>query len=90
MRVKITAKPGSATNNKTGSWRMGRYPKYLRKDCIACRKCVLFCPEDIVTGKEKNTFQTDLDYCKGCGLCAAVCPKNDIEMAPEDTMEHNK
>ncbi|MEA3508240.1 MAG: 4Fe-4S binding protein, partial [Synergistota bacterium] len=22
-------------------------------------------------------------FCKGCGLCAAVCPKDAIEMKPE-------
>jgi len=25
----------------------------------------------------------DLDYCKGCGMCAAECPVKDIDMVPE-------
>ncbi|MFA5393029.1 MAG: 4Fe-4S dicluster domain-containing protein [Candidatus Ratteibacteria bacterium] len=89
MRIKITAEPGSARNNKTGSWRVERRPKFLQKNCIACRLCVLVCPEGIVSGKEKNDFKTDYLYCKGCGLCAAVCPKKDIEMVPEE-MERKK
>jgi len=26
----------------------------------------------------------DLDFCKGCGLCAAECPCGAIEMTPEE------
>jgi len=87
MQVKITAEPGSARKNKTGSWRVEKRPKYLRKNCIACRLCLLVCPEGIVTGREKNSFSPDYDYCKGCGLCADVCPKDDIEMVPEHEVE---
>ena len=79
----MTAKAGSSTANKTGSWRTEVRPKYLKKECIACRMCVYICPEGIVTGKEKNTFQCDYAYCKGCGNCAAICPKKDIEMVSE-------
>ena len=25
----------------------------------------------------------DLDHCKGCGICAQVCPADAIEMVPE-------
>ncbi|MGB9785258.1 MAG: 4Fe-4S binding protein, partial [Fervidicoccaceae archaeon] len=25
----------------------------------------------------------ELDYCKGCGICAKVCPQKAIEMVPE-------
>ncbi|OPZ93378.1 MAG: Pyruvate synthase subunit PorD [candidate division TA06 bacterium ADurb.Bin417] len=85
MSVNINSRPGSARNNRTGSWRVDRRPKFLRQNCIACRLCLLVCPEGIITGKAKNSFETDYVYCKGCGLCAAVCPKKDIEMIPEDT-----
>lgn len=87
MPMKLTAAPGSARENRTGSWRIENRPHYLRRDCIACRLCLLVCPEGIVTGREKNSFAADYDYCKGCGLCAAVCPKKDIEMVPEHQVE---
>ena len=86
MKVPITVatKPGSSRANKTGSWRMGLKPKFKQENCIACRLCVLVCPEGVIEGKEKNTFHCDYDYCKGCGNCAAVCPKDDIVMVPEE------
>ena len=79
----IVAKPGSSRKNKTGSWRTGKKPKFLQKDCIACRLCVLICPEGCIEGSQKNTFHCEYDYCKGCGNCAVICPKQDIEMVPE-------
>ena len=29
-------------------------------------------------------YAIDLDFCKGCGLCAAECPCGAIEMDPEE------
>ncbi|MGD9014873.1 MAG: 4Fe-4S binding protein [Candidatus Omnitrophota bacterium] len=80
----IIAKPGSSQKNKTGSWRTESKPKFLQKNCIACRLCVLICPEGCIEGKDKNTFHCNYDYCKGCGNCAVICPKQDIEMIPEE------
>lgn len=87
MQGPIKSRPGSSKTNKTGSWRTDIKPKFLRKNCIACRLCVLVCPESCIRGKEKNTFSPDYDYCKGCGLCAFVCPKKDIEMIKEEEKE---
>jgi pyruvate ferredoxin oxidoreductase delta subunit len=75
---------GKSRDNKTGSWRMGKKPKFLKKNCIACNMCFLFCPENCISGEGKNTFDADLNYCKGCGCCAIICPKKDIEMISED------
>jgi len=80
----LISKPGTSKKNKTGSWRTGLKPKFLQKNCIACKMCLLLCPEGCISGEEKNTFICDYDYCKGCGICAAVCPKQDIEMVKEE------
>ncbi|MFH1678125.1 MAG: 4Fe-4S binding protein [Candidatus Omnitrophota bacterium] len=80
----IISKAGSSRKNKTGSWRTELKPKFLQVNCIACKLCVLICPEGCIDGIEKNTFNCDYDYCKGCGICADICPKQDIEMIPED------
>lgn len=50
----------------------------------------MICPEGCVSGKEKNTFAVDYTYCKGCGLCADICPKKDIEMVNEELKEEDK
>ena len=80
----LIAKPGSSKKNLTGSWRAGKRPKFLRKECIACGLCKLVCPESCIEGKEKNTYKADYAYCKGCGLCVFICPKKDIEMTGEE------
>ncbi len=86
----LTSKPATSKNNKTGSWRTEVKPKYLHKNCIACKMCLLICPENCISGAEKNKFDCDYAYCKGCGLCAKICPKQDIEMVKEDSLEKDK
>jgi pyruvate ferredoxin oxidoreductase delta subunit len=83
----LVTKPLASRNNKTGSWRMGLVPKFLKKNCIGCKMCALICPENCFTGKEKNTFDYDPKYCKGCGNCAVICPKSDILMVKEEGKE---
>jgi len=81
----LISKPGSSKSNKTGPWRTELRPKFLKKNCIACNMCLLICPEACISGQGKNTYDFNPDYCKGCGNCAAVCPKQDIEMIKEDS-----
>ena len=80
----LISRPSTSKANKTGSWRVEHKPKFLNKDCIACKMCVLICPEACVTGEAKNTYDYDSNFCKGCGNCAAVCPKKDIVMVKEE------
>jgi len=86
----LTVDPSKSKGSKTGSWRTLLKPHYLHKNCIACKMCSLVCPEGCISGKEKNNFWADFDFCKGCGLCADICPKKDIEMVPEESKEEAK
>ena len=80
----LIVKPGTARNNKTGSWRTGAKPKFLQKNCIGCKMCLAICPEGCIEGEAKNTYNCDYAFCKGCGGCAAICPKQDVEMVKEE------
>ncbi len=50
--------------------------------CTACERCFLFCPEACVTTNPEGgpPYEADPDYCKGCSVCAAVCPRGVMEM----------
>ncbi len=86
MEIQVFTNPGTSRENKTGSWRVF-WPRYLHEKCIGCNNCVIFCPEGCVSGSGKGkeaTYKADLDYCKGCGICAEECPVDDIEMVREE------
>lgn len=87
--IDLTAKPGSATDNKTGSWRTYK-PVFDHEKCIGCGNCEQVCPEGCTynsntQNKQGKEFrEVDLDYCKGCGICAEECPVKCIKMILED------
>lgn len=88
MAIKITTgaviyEPGSSVNTKTGSWRTMR-PKWDSKKCTQCMICWQFCPDIAIPEKDKKRTETDFDYCKGCGMCAQVCPVQCIVMEKEE------
>ena len=53
-------------------------------NCFECDNCYGICPDNAVIklGAGKR-FQFNLDYCKGCGICAKECPCGAIDMIPE-------
>ncbi|MDR1038385.1 MAG: 4Fe-4S binding protein [Deltaproteobacteria bacterium] len=81
----FTARPGSTLEFKTGDWRSMR-PKLDREKCIYCGFCYIYCPDGVYQdmGKDEKYYRPDLDYCKGCGVCAHECPKDCIEMVLEE------
>jgi len=75
--------PGSTENTKTGGWRTMK-PVWDKKKCIQCMLCWQFCPDMSIPEKNCKRGETDLDFCKGCGICAQVCPVKCIQMVKEE------
>lgn len=50
--------------------------------CIECDNCFVFCPDmSVVKDPEHDERYVILEqYCKGCGLCAAECPRGVIHL----------
>jgi len=53
-------------------------------NCFGCDNCYGVCPDNaVIKLTETGTYAIDLDYCKGCSLCAHECPCGAIDMTPE-------
>ena len=75
-------KPGTSLVVKTGEWRSQR-PKVDESKCIKCAQCMNHCPDGIM-GTPGEVPDIDFDYCKGCALCAYICPVKCIQMVEEE------
>ncbi len=64
---------GSSREFLTGSWRQER-PVLDLDRCIHCMFCWLYCPDSSILVADGRVTGIDFDHCKGCGVCAAVCP----------------
>jgi NADPH-dependent glutamate synthase beta subunit-like oxidoreductase len=55
-------------------------------NCFSCDNCFAVCPDNAVVklGMPGEPYAIDLDYCKGCGLCAEECPAGAITMFAEE------
>lgn len=65
-----------------GDWK-AQHPVVNRSKCCHCGTCYLFCPTGCIEDKEAY-FEADLNFCKGCGVCAAECPATAIAMVREE------
>jgi pyruvate ferredoxin oxidoreductase delta subunit len=72
---------------RTGDWRSSR-PEIDLTKCTpsknnrpSCFLCWLYCPEGVVT--RTTPVKIDMEYCKGCGICARECPTKAIKMVDE-------
>lgn len=53
--------------------------------CNQCDNCYLFCPDvAVIRGRNMENRHINYEYCKGCGLCAAECPRNAVTLGEED------
>lgn len=79
--------PSCGEGGRTGDWRSSR-PAFEASACLAvkqgklvCQICWAYCPDVCIAQGMPPTV--DLEYCKGCGICAQVCPAGAISMQPE-------
>jgi NADPH-dependent glutamate synthase beta subunit-like oxidoreductase len=55
-------------------------------NCFECDNCYAVCPDNaVIKLGPGQRYSIDLDYCKGCGMCAVECPCGAIDMRPEET-----
>lgn len=65
---------GSSREFLTGSWRTGEQPLLDLVRCTHCMLCWLYCPDSSILVANGRVTGIDFDHCKGCGICAEVCP----------------
>ncbi len=73
----------AGTMARSSPAKIWREERPLVKDdrCDLCGRCLLYCPEGALTGG--HGISVNLDYCKGCGICANECHAGAIVMQRE-------
>ena len=69
----------SSLEYHTGDWGV-EAPRIDHQRCTKCTLCHYYCPEGAIEMREDGYTEPNLDYCKGCGICAKECPVQCIEM----------
>jgi len=76
---------GAATSVqvRTGLWRTMR-PQIDLERCHRCHwLCSSLCPDSAIAVLPDGAPEIDLEHCKGCMICVAVCPTHAIGAVPE-------
>lgn len=52
--------------------------------CNECENCYIFCPDlSVIMDGGEVKYRINYDYCKGCGICIAECPRNALSVEKE-------
>ena len=65
--------PPTSPVYKSGTWRVTG-PVIDQGKCIKCLLCWVYCPDMAIIRLEDDSVKVDYEHCKGCGVCASVCP----------------
>ena len=76
-------RPATTLHVPTGLWRTQR-PVIDYARCNRCSwMCSTLCPDSAIRVEPDRTPRIDYEHCKGCGICAGVCPPHAIALVPE-------
>lgn len=64
---------GNSDDYETGSWRTYK-PVLDENKCNSCLICWIHCPDSSIIVEDGEMKGFDMKHCKGCGICAEVCP----------------
>ena len=65
--------PGNTEVYNTGAW--GTFKPVLNEEtCIHCLQCWVLCPDSAILVENDKLVGFSELHCKGCGICAEVCP----------------
>ncbi len=52
--------------------------------CNECENCYIFCPDlSVIIDSGAVKYRINYDFCKGCGICIAECPRNALSVEKE-------
>lgn len=71
--------PGSSVSFDVQAWRTF-HPVMDKSKCTKCGMCWIFCPEAAIKYNADGSYEIDLTYCKGCGICNRACAVKAISM----------
>jgi len=82
--ITASSSPAKGEAGRTGDWRV-KTPVINYDTCTpartnrpSCFICWSYCPDGVISRTVPPVI--DLEYCKGCGICAEECPTGAIKM----------
>lgn len=75
--------PGNSVEYNVAQWRVFK-PILDKNKCTKCGLCWIFCPEGAIIRNEDETYEINLSFCKGCGICQRSCNAKAITMVKEE------
>ena len=78
----VILEEGNSKEYNTGDWRTFK-PVWKADNCIQCLFCWVYCPDTSVLVKDGEMTGFDYYHCKGCGICAEICPAKEKAIVME-------